>query len=271
MHSRTRHIMFLFGIAALIAYILVMLGSHDWIGRMATWLFYKDWIISTLSAFLVILYFDWINRKLDTHFPWIENWKSRLLRQFLLLVALPACMAILITWLQYTFIYDQNLITHEYFQNEFVVTVLILTVLNLVYFIAYLLGVQRAGVTATRHHAQEQVATSEIVLIGQKGAQKIPVQPDQIAYIRLNSRILFLTTSNGETLMMPENLDHYEKLLAPEQFFRANRQLIVHREACRAYEPIENGKIRLDLHPPIDESVTISQKKASKFREWIRK
>jgi len=81
MHSKTRHTLFLFGIVELVAYILVMLGSHDWIGRMVTWLFYKDWIVPTLSAFLVILYFDWVNRKLNGHFPWIENWKGRLSKQ----------------------------------------------------------------------------------------------------------------------------------------------------------------------------------------------
>ncbi len=266
MSSKTKHTFFLFCIAAAIAYILVMLGSQDWFGRMASWPFYQDWILSTLSAFLVILYFDWINRKLDIHHAWVDNWKSRLLRQFVLLVILPAGMAILITWLQYTFLYDQNLITHEYFQNEFVVTVLIIAVLNLVYFIAYLLGLRRTEATTTPNEADG----TDFVLIGQKGVQKIPVQPGEIAYIRLKSRILFLTRFDKETLIMSENLDHYEKMLPPEHFFRANRQLIIHREACRAYEPIENGKIRLALHPPTDDLVTISQKKAAKFREWIR-
>jgi hypothetical protein len=33
------------------------------------------------------------------------------------------------------------------------------------------------------------------------------------------------------------------------QFFRANRQTIIHRFACKSYRRMENGKIGLDLEP----------------------
>jgi DNA-binding LytR/AlgR family response regulator len=53
------------------------------------------------------------------------------------------------------------------------------------------------------------------------------------------------------------------------QFFRANRQTIIHRFACKSYRRMENGKIGLDLEPNPKIPVIISQKRASDFRKWI--
>ena len=54
-----------------------------------------------------------------------------------------------------------------------------------------------------------------------------------------------------------------------DSFFRANRQIIVSRNACKAYENIENGKISIDLSVDVKFPVIVSQKRAKAFRNWI--
>lgn len=266
-----KRILIILGISIIIAFLLVMFGSGDWIGRLKGWPVYQDWIISTLSAFIVLLYFDFMDSRLNRKYPWLDNWRLRLALQFSFLVVIPMGLAVLITWVQYTFLYDQTLAGTGYFQNEFLVTLLIVGLVNIGYFTVYLLTQYRQVDTTTSNNISAEVKADEMVLIAQKGSQQVPVQLENIAYIRIQSRILFLTSFDDTTLILQENLDHYEQLLPRDSFFRANRQMIVHRKACRAYKSIENGKIKVELTPGEGKNAIISQKKASRFREWIRK
>ena len=70
--------------------------------------------------------------------------------------------------------------------------------------------------------------------------------------------------------MLSDNLDFYEKSLSEQTFFRANRQTIIHRMACKSFRNVENGKIEVQLEPDTVPSVIVSQKKAAAFRKWIR-
>ena len=180
-------------------------------------------------------------------------------------------LAVLITWLQYTFLYDQTLSGTGYFQSEFLVTLLIICLVNLGYFVVYLL--KQYGQSRTLDHKKDilrEDEADELVVIAQKGTRQFPLRSEQIAYISLESRVLFLTSFENEKMIVSENLDHYEQFLPEKSFFRANRQMIVHPMACAAYESIENGKIRIQLTPGQDKTATVSQKKAAKFREWIK-
>ena len=261
-------------VAVIIAYLLVMLGSSDWLGRMSAWPFYKDWIITTVSAFIVLVYFDRVHRWLDEGYPWFEH-SRRLWLQALLLVLVPLGMAILITYLQYEFIYDQGLITHGYFQNEFLMILLVVGVVNLCYFILYLL--RRNRQVEAQHSSRQDISVSngsapakDVIVIGQRGGQRVPVQERDIAVIWLESRVVFLKTFDGDKLILSDNLDKYEQELSEADFFRANRQMILNRKACASFESIENGKVRVDLLSTLGKSVTVSQKKAARFREWIK-
>ena len=88
--------------------------------------------------------------------------------------------------------------------------------------------------------------------------------------IWLESRVVFLKTFDGDKLILSDNLDKYEQELSDADFFRANRQMILNRKTCASFESIENGKVRVDLLSTLGKSVTVSQKKAARFREWIK-
>jgi len=245
-----------------------MMGSSNWLDRMLGWPFYQDWIISTVSVFVVLVYLDRIHNWLERRFPWFENNTKRVIWQAFLLVLAPAGMAILITYLQYEFLYDQSLIRHAYFQNEFLITLLVIGLVNLSYFIFTLLRRYRTDTANSPSVEPEGEVDAGLMLIGQRGAQRIPVNAEDIAMIWLESKVVFLRTFDGEKMLLSENLDSHEQDLPDSTFFRANRQMIVNRKACASFESIENGKIRIDLIN--DQFATVSQKKAARFREWIK-
>jgi DNA-binding LytR/AlgR family response regulator len=101
------------------------------------------------------------------------------------------------------------------------------------------------------------------------GEQLLPVEVDQIAYFQTRHELVYLVARDGRRFVLDYTLEQLERLLDPQQFFRANRQLLTHLSAVRRLHPYFNGKLKLDLHPESSEEVLISRDKASPFKAWI--
>ena len=250
-----------------IAHIIVAMGSDNWAEMMSGRGYYFYMLIAFVSVFIVFEYVDRMTHYLDTRWPWRDGLLLRILLQVLLVVALPAMLAIVITFVQWHFVYDQNLIRHGYFAVEFPVTVLLIVIVNLAFIIHYL-------VTEVRN-TEDQVLRDKLwpgpsVVLARKGNKNIPIPVSETAYLSLRNGVIFITTTDGTDLMLSDNLDFYEKSLSEQTFFRANRQTIIHRMACKSFRNVENGKIEVQLQPDTVPSVIVSQKKAAAFRKWIR-
>jgi DNA-binding LytR/AlgR family response regulator len=90
------------------------------------------------------------------------------------------------------------------------------------------------------------------------------------ANTRLFGEHTFIKTFEGETFFTTASLDELETRLDEQRFFRANRQTIVHRDACQSFSAAEYGKLKLQLHPEPKEPVIVSQKKAAAYRQWLQ-
>lgn len=252
--------------ALVIAHFVIMVGRDDWLGVFVQWLYYKDLILTFLSVFLVIEYAYRINRYLNRRVPWHDDASRRFLLQFALVVLIPAGFAILLTWLRYVFVYEQDIIATGYFASEFLAEVLLILIVNLVLVISYLLRQRRDGPPDLLRE-RDAIGLS---LQAMSGRKYVPVAQEEAAYIWLKHDVLYIRTFSGEKLLLRETLDHYEALLPQDLFFRANRQWIIHKNACKSYMPWEHGKIKVTLEPDHDCAVVVSQKRASRFRAWIR-
>ncbi|WP_375417602.1 LytTR family transcriptional regulator DNA-binding domain-containing protein, partial [uncultured Hymenobacter sp.] len=63
--------------------------------------------------------------------------------------------------------------------------------------------------------------------------------------------------------------EQLENLLDPRQFFRASRQLLTHVRAVHRLHPYFNGKLKLELSPPLPQEVLVSRDKAGAFKAWL--
>lgn len=244
-----------------------MIGESDWLGVFTDWLYYKDLAITFVSVFIVFEYVDRITQYLDRKYAWRVDLLRRSLLQITLAVIVPCFMAVMLTYLQFEFIYDQSLGETGYFGYEFPATILLVVIVNLVFVISFLL--KSPNVLTEVTHAFPDNPGPKII-VSQKGNNRIPVKHDQIAYIKLRNGMPFLTVHSGEVTILSENLDHYENILPQSDFFRVNRQTIINRGSCKSYKAIENGKIEILLLPDMQDSVIVSQKRASKFRTWVK-
>ncbi|MEG1644411.1 MAG: LytTR family DNA-binding domain-containing protein, partial [Alistipes sp.] len=55
----------------------------------------------------------------------------------------------------------------------------------------------------------------------------------------------------------------------PDQFFRANRQILLCISAVKRIEPYFNGKVIVHISPSNKDRITISKEKIASFKSWL--
>lgn len=97
----------------------------------------------------------------------------------------------------------------------------------------------------------------------------VPVKARQIAYIYIDTGVVRAVTDDRKTYTMDQKLEELEAALDPGDFFRANRQFIVRRDAITHIKYYFNGKLILQVNPPAAERIVVSKARAPEFKEWM--
>jgi len=102
-----------------------------------------------------------------------------------------------------------------------------------------------------------------------QGQRLFSVPTEDITYFFTRSKIVFLKTHDGQEWMIDYTLDELESMLAPERFFRLNRQVIAELRAIDKVNLYFNGKLKVSLQPTFAEEVLVSREKAGDFKRWL--
>jgi DNA-binding LytR/AlgR family response regulator len=97
----------------------------------------------------------------------------------------------------------------------------------------------------------------------------VPVQVNRVACFMKEELIYMLTFDNQKMITDFNTMEEVEQLINPSQFFRANRQFIIHINTVDSIKHGFNGKIIVKLRTPINLDIDVSREKASLFKEWI--
>lgn len=106
-------------------------------------------------------------------------------------------------------------------------------------------------------------------LIVNQGEKIIPLRTLDIAFVQYDNHSVIINTITNQKYYYSASLDLMEAQLDPKQFFRANRQFIINRNAIVNAERYFNRKLVVKLMQPTSEKIIISKVKASEFLEWI--
>lgn len=102
------------------------------------------------------------------------------------------------------------------------------------------------------------------------GQQIKVVEVKDIAYFYIEEKIVFAVSITKDRHPMDFSLDHLEKQLDPERFFRINRAFIISLESIQTMITYSKARIKIWLKPPCDlESIT-STERSAEFREWLK-
>jgi DNA-binding LytR/AlgR family response regulator len=102
--------------------------------------------------------------------------------------------------------------------------------------------------------------------------QWIPLNVSDIALFTRNN-VNYITTKDGKTYTSDNNtLEDVEELINPNDFFRANRQCIIHIDCINSIRPIDNQKLVIQLKDPLSHlQIAISREKAPAFKKWLNR
>lgn len=102
------------------------------------------------------------------------------------------------------------------------------------------------------------------------GVDKLWTLPiEEIAYFYSENKITFAVTHAAEEHVLDLSLEKLSEQLDPDQFFRANRQVLLCIRAIRRIEPYFNGKAVVMVTPAFKQKITISKEKMAAFKLWL--
>jgi len=96
----------------------------------------------------------------------------------------------------------------------------------------------------------------------------VPIQTEQIAFFHKDELIFLHTLKNEKLISEFQSMDELEHLVNPEQFFRANRQYLVHLQSVGKVKNTHKG-LTITLNPPFNIDIDISREKAAEFKKWL--
>jgi DNA-binding LytR/AlgR family response regulator len=254
------------------AHILVAYGETLSIYQMLLMPYYYYALIpSFLIAFILFNIIRAINIRLDKKFDWTERTIQRAGTQIFFALVIPAVCAFLLAYIYFE-IRGVNIFQTTYLKYDFQFILVQLLLIN-VYYIAYHFYLKWSHAEKTismlaLEYTDPVAAIKETFQVS-KGAANILLAVDEIAYFFREGESNYLRTIHSEDYFINAPLDEVQQQLPEDKFFRANRQLIINRQACKAYDLLEYGKLNVTLHPALAVDVVVSQKRAKDFKRWL--
>lgn len=99
--------------------------------------------------------------------------------------------------------------------------------------------------------------------------QAVPV--DSIAYFWAQGNLVILRTREGKSYTVNYALDGLEDQLDPQLFFRLTRSVIVHIQAIVQINSYFKGRLKVQVHPPLEEDLVVSNRKLAAFKAWANR
>lgn len=115
------------------------------------------------------------------------------------------------------------------------------------------------------------IKTAEITI--ESGAKTTKLTYENIACFYSENKIVYTLQNDGTTITTDFTLNELEEKINNQLFFRANRQIIIHKDAVGHIEKIKNGKLRIRLKASIENEaiadIHISRYKRKAFMSWV--
>ncbi|MFS4417452.1 LytR/AlgR family response regulator transcription factor [Maribacter sp. 2307ULW6-5] len=116
---------------------------------------------------------------------------------------------------------------------------------------------------------KEKEKTYKTTYLVNQRDQLIPLKTQDIAYFMIDAGIVQATTFGNKKYIIDGKMEDLEEELDPQNFYRANRQCILRRDALSKIKQYFNGKLIVELSPPTAERVVVSKAKAGEFKTWV--
>jgi two-component system response regulator LytT len=97
----------------------------------------------------------------------------------------------------------------------------------------------------------------------------IPVEALKIAWFYTANEIVYACTTAHQQYIMDFTMEQLEQQLDPLEFFRANRQFIINRNAITEVDFYFNGRLSVKVNPEPGEQILISKARVPEYKAWM--
>lgn len=102
-----------------------------------------------------------------------------------------------------------------------------------------------------------------------RGTDYISIKTEDIAYFYATHKLVCMLDNKNQKFILDQSLTDIEKQLDTSQFYRVNRKYLVHLNAIKKIKTYPKSKLMIELDPPVDEEIIISQENTAAFKEWM--
>jgi DNA-binding LytR/AlgR family response regulator len=103
------------------------------------------------------------------------------------------------------------------------------------------------------------------------GNEYIVIPVKDIAYFKVQHRIVFVVTSDNKKYVSNKPLHVLNEELDPSNFYRVTRQLIINGNYISSFRSLPDNNMRLKLKVNLPDEIIISRFGSGRFIEWIEK
>jgi len=231
------------------------------------WFLVATFLIDTLEGYAAWWAIRSIIKYLDDKLPYSAAPVKRLAVQLPATVLAGVGVIALLTELVNLVAGDQPVPLDFYTQTIFLFVIWILVVNGIYVGLHFYHAWQHLAATQKEEQKPERKG-----VVVKTGKQDLLLLFEEIAGCYVDNDYAVLCNRNDRKFFLDQSLDKLEKQLPAPQFFRLNRQYIIHRDMITGFERADNGKVNVLLHstanlPP---SITVSRLKAAGFKEWFQ-
>ena len=123
-------------------------------------------------------------------------------------------------------------------------------------------------------HNLYKLSIRDAEIIIDSGAKMKKLTYENIMCFYSENKIVYTLQNDGTTINTDFTLNELEEKINDQLFFRANRKIIIHKDAVDLIEKIENGKLNIKLKTPIKNDaiteINISRYKRKAFLNWFQ-
>jgi DNA-binding LytR/AlgR family response regulator len=102
-----------------------------------------------------------------------------------------------------------------------------------------------------------------------RGTDYISVKSEEIAYFYAAHKLVCMVDAKGQKFILDQSLADIEKQLDPAIFYRVNRKYLIQLNAIKKIKTYPKSKLQLELDPPMNEDIVVSQENVAAFKEWM--
>ena len=102
-----------------------------------------------------------------------------------------------------------------------------------------------------------------------RGIDYIAVKTEDIAYCYATHKLVCMVDNQNQKFILDRSLADIEKELDPSLFFRINRKYLAGINAVKKIRSCGKGKLLVELSPPVEEEIVISNETVAGFKEWM--